>query len=236
MKNLAITTVFDSHGNRRWRICGKLWVSSLLRHQWNGSIQIQRNFPEPLFPVERADLKESQSVPVMTEPRMKAVNWREESRKQQWLRAEEASCEPERFDWVLLADADCIALRNPDHLLAGESDLLVSRSGGVADPGFVAVRGERLHALASALNEHGGLNASALEKVLRSGEWRVRDFERGEVLRPCDPGVALADLAQATVIHFSGMKPEDKQRLAFAFHMMAVYGDPDGLFFEMLEV
>lgn len=235
MANLVISTVVDPRGSRRWRSCGKLWVASLLRHQWDGMILIQRNFPEPLFPVERVDLKESQFVPVVTEPLMKTVKWHDESRNQQLLRADEMACKVERFDWVLLADADCVALRNPDHLLAGEGDLLVSRSGGMPDPGFVAVRGKRLRALVSALKEHGGLNAPALEKVARTGEWKVRDFERGEVLRPWDPDVALADLAQAAVIHFSGMKPEDKQRLAFAFHMMAVYGDPDGLFFDMME-
>jgi hypothetical protein len=31
------------------------------------------------------------------------------------------------------------------------------------------------------------------------------------------------------------MKPEDKQRMAFAFHMMSIYGDKDGLFFDIME-
>jgi hypothetical protein len=103
------------------------------------------------------------------------------------------------------------------------------------DPGFVAVRGNRLHELACELTAVGGLTPSALAAIANSMKWKVREFERGEVLRPSDPGVTLEDLANAAVIHFSGMKPEDKHRLAFAFHMMAVYGDKDGLFFDMME-
>ena len=54
-------------------------------------------------------------------------------------------------------------------------------------------------------------------------------------MRPGDPGVGVRELADAAVIHFAGLAPADKQRLAFAFHMMAVYGDKDGLFFDLLE-
>ena len=36
----------------------KLLCSSLLRHFWSGEIVVFRNFPEPLFPVERKGLEE----------------------------------------------------------------------------------------------------------------------------------------------------------------------------------
>ena len=54
-------------------------------------------------------------------------------------------------------------------------------------------------------------------------------------MRPGDPGVGVRELADAAVIHFAGLAPADKQRLAFAFHMMAVYGDKDGLFFNLAQ-
>lgn len=142
---------------------------------------------------------------------------------------------PETYEWILLADADCVALRNMDHLFPSDGDLLVSRAGGVADPGFVAVRGERLREFVGGLRAAGGLTETGLATVARSGAWRVRDFERGEVLGASDPDVSLADLAQAAVVHFKGMTAEDKRRFAFAFHMMAIYGDENGLFFDMME-
>src|SRR5690606_17625337 len=114
----------------------------------------------------------------------------------------------EGFDWVLFADADCIALRNLDHLFAGNGDLLVSRTAGRPDPGFFAVRGSCLAHFLLRLSSGGSSSGEeGLAEIVQSGEWTVREFERGEVLRPSDPGVSLVDLAQAAVVHFSGMKP-----------------------------
>lgn len=234
MQNLALTMILDFHGSRQWRSCGKLWVASLLRHQWGGRIHLERNFPQPLFPVARLDLQESEFPARPGRTETKLVNWKAHSRGRQ-LEVATMVTGVEKFDWVLLADADCVALRNPDHLFVGNNDVLVSMTGGLPDPGFFAVRGGRVLELAKELRAIGGLTTAGLASVIRSGGWTVREFERGEVLRPNDPGVSLSDLAHGAVIHFAGMKPEEKHRLAFAFHMMAVYGDGDGLFFDMME-
>ena len=53
-----VTTILDAPGSRRWRVCGKLFGASFLRHLWSGRVVIARNFEEPLFPVERAGLAE----------------------------------------------------------------------------------------------------------------------------------------------------------------------------------
>ena len=155
-----------------------------------------------------------------------------------------AALDGEKEDqWVLLMDADCVALRNPDHLFdrAGVDVLVTDRRR--PDPGFVAVRGRVLKEFGAAWrgrragrpddwqDGHGW----ALMAALGSGAWRVGDFERGEVVRAGDTGVGLGELKNAAVIHFGGMGPEDKRRLAFAFHAMAVYGDEDGLFLDMME-
>lgn len=195
---------------------------------------MDRNFPQPLFPVARADLHETEFTATLGRAKTKQVNWKSLSRERQ-LEAAAIISGAEDFDWVLLADADCVALRNPDHLFAGNNDVLVSMANGSPDPGFFAVRGARLQDFVRASRAAGGLTKSGLASIIRSGGWKVREFERGEVLRPNDPDVSLTDLANATVIHFSGMKVEDKHRLAFAFHMMAVYGDGGGLFFDMME-
>lgn len=234
MRNLVITSILDGHGSRQWRSCGKLWAASLLRHQWGGRVHMERNFPQPLFPVARTDLHESEFVSTLGRANTKKVDWKQLSRERQ-LEAADTVSAVEEFDWILFADADCIAIRNPDHLFVGNCDLLTSVARGVPDPGFVAVRGQRLQEFTKELRAAGGLTKAGLASVVRSGGWMVREFERGEVLRPSDPDVSLTDLAHAAVIHFTGLKPEDKQRLAFAFHMMAVYGDGDGLFFDMME-
>lgn len=234
MNGLAVTVVVDSPGSRVWRACGKLWAASLLRHQWGGRVVVRRNFEHVLFPVERAGLEEVAFGKPFDAGRDGGKAAAAECRDR-LLEAAEAAAGGGDWEWVLLADADCVALRNLDHLFGGDADLLVSRGGGAPDPGFVAVRGGRLAAFAAALREAGGLTAAGLRTVCASGGWRVREFERGEVVRPGDPGVGVRELADAAVIHFAGLAPADKQRLAFAFHMMAVYGDKDGLFFDLLE-
>jgi len=234
MSNLALTTILDPCYSRQWRSCCKLWTASLLRHQWEGRIHIERNFSQLLFPVSRTDLHEVEFVPNLGGAQTKEVNWMTLAREHQ-LEAAGMMAGAEAFEWILFADADCVATQNVDHLFVGDCDLLVSSARGLPDPGFVAVRGELMQKFVSSLRFAGGLTGSGLATIMKSGEWKVREYERGEVLRPDDPDVSLSDLANAAVIHFSGMKAADKYRLAFAFHMMAVYGDRDGLFFDMIE-
>lgn len=85
---------------------------------------------------------------------------------------------------MLLADADCLALRNPDHLFAVRgADLLVSPGpDGAPDPGFVAVRGARLEEFCGRLAGTGGFAAAGLRELAESGGWRTARFERGEVV------------------------------------------------------
>lgn len=60
-------------------------------------------------------------------------------------------------------------------------------------------------------------------------------FESGEVMRPFDEGVALADCLDAAALHLTGVPMEKKTKLAFALHMMWVYGEDDGVFLDILE-
>ncbi len=233
MSALVVTTLCEQAGSRLWRSCGKLWVASLLRHLWDGRILLCRNFEEPLFAVERASVKEETYPVERVVPDKELGALRRLARERQTLGWMEEDLE--ELEWVVLADADCVALRNLDHLFTRREDVLVSRGPAGPDPGFVAIRAARAVEFAGRLEELGGLAAEPLAAMIAEDGWKVGEFERGEVLRPGDPGVTLEDLANAAVVHFSGMKPEDKQRLAFALHMMAVYGDKDGLFFDMLE-
>ncbi len=263
MKNLALILSFDQPGSRRWRTCGKLAVSSLLRSLWDGEIRLVRNYEQPLFPTGRQGLLEACNPGFDHHNRL--LGWRREAelgeeigkaglRGEAWdrqvakeaarlLQLEEIAAleRPERYAWVVLADADVVALRNLDYLLDRDEEVLVTDSRA-PDPGFVAVRGRLLKELAVKWRTARGArkgwesgHGRDLAAALAKGGWRAGRFERGEVLRADTPGTGLADLKNAAVIHFGGMAPKDKQRLAFAFHIMTVYGDEDGLFLDMLE-
>lgn len=265
MTNLALIPTFDLPGSRRWRVCGKLAVSSLLRSLWDGEVRALRNYEQPLFPTGRHGLLETVNPGFDHHNRM--LGWRRDAelgdeiskaglRGQAWQRqvAREAALlllfediaalEPAaECGWVLLMDADCVVLRNLDHLFDREdADILVS-SRTAPDPGFVAARGDVIGALAAQWRKEREKRAAdwecgraaSLAAALAAGNWRVGVFEKAEVVRASGPGISLNDLKDAAVVHFGGMNPNDKQRLAFAFHMMTVYGDEDGLFLDMLE-
>ncbi|MBB5353722.1 hypothetical protein HNR46_003983 [Haloferula luteola] len=234
--NLAITTILTSQGYKQWRSCGKTWISSLLRHQWEGKIAVYRNFPQLLFPVSRTDLFEK-DLPLLLDSERAAqqpVAWKQIARNHQLTGAAELYRDLD-YNWVVFADADCVALRNLDHLFDSDADGLVSLRDGLPDPGFFAIRAKRVGEFLDILQPSMNLTAKALGATLRKSGWRIKNFERGEVLRPGDPGVNLSHLGAAAVVHFSRLDLLTRQRLAFGFHMMAVYGDKDGLFQDILE-
>jgi hypothetical protein len=123
--NLIYTVAFDRPGWRGGRTMAKLLCASLLRHFWGGEIVVFRNFPEPLFPVERKGLEE---IHVETsgsgdenalllealEFRFKAADW----------------LDPGKYGWMAYLDADCLGLRNLDHLFTGDADILVQPERG----------------------------------------------------------------------------------------------------------
>lgn len=236
--NLVTITTYGGAASRDWRSCSKLWVSSLLRHQWDGKVVLRHNFVHPVFAVGRESLEEKEVLPDAIVGPGKEMMWRDMGR---WNaigyleELEEKKLEP--YEWLLLADADCVCLRNMDHLFASEADVgvLVSMVNGMPDPGFLAVRANKAKEFANTVRACGGLMGKSLANALSTTGWKSNEFERGEVLRPSDPGVTLSDLANATVVHFTGMPVEEKHRLAFAFHMMGAFHDKDGLFFDLLE-
>ncbi len=122
---LVYTVAFDLPGWRGSRTMSKLLVSSLLRGFWAGEIVVFRNFETPLFPVERKGLEEvfvpTPDLGEGTEAGKRCLKEALEAR----FRAVDWIVEPERFDWIAYLDADCLALRDLEHLFAGEADLLV---------------------------------------------------------------------------------------------------------------
>jgi len=108
----------------------KLLCSSLLRGFWSGQIVVFRNFAQPLFPVERKGLEEvfiqtpdfgkgkeagKQCLEQALQARFRAVEWIDR---------------PEDYEWISYLDADCLALRDLEHLFAGDADILVQPERG----------------------------------------------------------------------------------------------------------
>jgi hypothetical protein len=127
--NLIYTVAYDLPGRRGSRTMAKLLCSSLLRGFWGGRIVVFRNFAQPLFPVERKGLEEvfiatdfgegkeagKRCLLQALEARIRAVEWIER---------------PEQYEWIAYLDADCLALRDVEHLFAGDADVLVQPERG----------------------------------------------------------------------------------------------------------
>lgn len=116
-KNLVYTVIFDAPGSESYRFLGKMLASSLLRTFFSGDILIFRNSPGPLFLVERKGLEEV----FLETPEM----YGQERAKFAWCwkyRVAEL-IEVAQYDKILFVDADCLALRNIDHLLEGDWDI-----------------------------------------------------------------------------------------------------------------
>lgn len=106
----------------------KLLCSSLLRHFWSGEIVVFRNFPEPLFLVERKGLEEI-FVETLDSEEGKSGKGCQDAALQYRFRAAQM-LDASRYEWVAYLDADCLALRNLDHLFAGDADILVKPESG----------------------------------------------------------------------------------------------------------
>lgn len=127
--NLIYTVAFDPPGWRGSRTMTKLLCASLLRQFWSGEIVVFRNFPEPLFPVERKGLEELfVETPEVGEGR----GSRERCLKAALAYRFHAArlLDASRYGWMAYLDADCLALRNLDHLFAGDADILVQPEAG----------------------------------------------------------------------------------------------------------
>ena len=128
--NLIYTVAYDLPGWRGSRTMSKLLCSSLLRGFWSGEILVIRNFAQPLFPVERKGLSEiyieTPDFGTGEEAGKRCLKAALEARflAGQWI------TNPEQYDWICYLDADCLALRDVEHLFAGDADLLVQPERG----------------------------------------------------------------------------------------------------------
>ena len=115
--NLVYTIAFDAPGSNAHRLMAKMLASSLLKTHFFGDVIIFRNSPISIFRVERKGLEE---VFIET-PRLSGF----EGAKDAWCwKYKIRNLLPlEGYDKILFLDADCLALRNIDHLLEGDWDI-----------------------------------------------------------------------------------------------------------------
>jgi hypothetical protein len=126
MANLVYTLALEQAGAPGHRMLGKLLASSLLRTFFDGDVVVFRNRSAAYFQVERRGLAEVEiegptaagaaSDRAEDHPSFarEAWNWKYRARKELDVRG---------YDKVMYVDADCLALRNVDHLLEGDWDI-----------------------------------------------------------------------------------------------------------------
>jgi hypothetical protein len=106
-------------------------VSSLLRTFFTGDIVVFRNGENPLFLVERKGLEEVhlETLPILGHEGAEEA-WR-------WKYRVAEQLDVTGYDKVLFLDADCLALRNIDHLLEGDWDIAYQTQRGERGNGFM---------------------------------------------------------------------------------------------------
>jgi hypothetical protein len=176
--NLIYIIAFDRPGLRGGRTMSKLLCSSLLRGFWSGQIVVFRNFEAPLFPVERKGLEEvfigtpnfgtwGEFMNGALEARFRAVEWIKR---------------PEQYEWIIYLDADCLALRDVEHLFTGDADLLVQPERGkpledIVFNGYLDETPENQETTLDGKATDGDGNAAGMDRHDRAGRnsWLGRD-------------------------------------------------------------
>jgi hypothetical protein len=127
---LAYTVAFDQPGASSLRQMAKILVGSLLRNYFPGDIVVFRNTLEPLYLVERKGLREIYvDTPELHGKTMQECAMAFKYRARHWLYPEdgpESECAK-----VMFIDADCLCLRNLDHLLLGNEQILYTEEPGI---------------------------------------------------------------------------------------------------------
>ncbi len=127
--SLLYTIAFDGPRGESSRFLAKMLASSLLRTGFHGDVIVFRNTPAPLFLVERSGLLEVfLDLPPLTGEALAENAWT-------WKYGVAGLIDTTGYDKVMFLDADCLALRNIDHLLTGDWDIRFQPERGRAASG-----------------------------------------------------------------------------------------------------
>lgn len=229
-------------------------MSSLLRSLFGGDLEVYSNSNRPLFKIERRIVKEV--FVNLTIPDDSSAPTRQETHSFISILADSPSLRENQ--WVVVADAAGLALRNIDHLIPKyssdshsprEIDLYWTRFHGgsqkfgveAASPGLWAVRAEHLplviDRLEKTLNtEHEAKGTEEIwTKVVKDLPLRKRPFETGEVYAPPIGAVDWEVLSSAAFVTVPGWPRIEQLRFLQALYFGTYFGDDTGLMLNILD-
>ena len=232
----------------------KCFVSSLLRSLFSGQIGVLRNQELPLFRVERSAVTEVFLPAALTERSGPAK--RRASRE--FLFGMGDQLKPEPRQWVIVADAASLALRNLDHLIPPdvpgphappEVDFYWARAGKdeisnqTATPGLWAVRGEHLllvlgrwkEVWSGAQEADGASEEEVWSRVVRDLPLKKRAFERGEVVAPRMGGLDWEAVNNAAFVTVPDWPEKEAWKFLQALYFGTYLGDETGMMLNILE-
>jgi hypothetical protein len=181
--NLLYTVAFDAPGLPRARQMAKMLAGSVVRTLFNGEMSIYHNSPQPVLLLGRPGVGE---FSVETPP-LESGSVADFARA--WKAQAAPSISPEQYRWIVFLDADCLCLRNIDHLLADRGcDILYQTQSGrsIGEAEFCGYlteaegngptgqrgSGERRGRIAGGPGEAGGKPPP--QWGINSGTWAVR--------------------------------------------------------------
>ena len=242
-------------------LCIRVAAASLTRSLFTGTCVVFRNGEMPLFRVERKGIEEVHVALALAE---KTEAARLEAEHGFWFTLAER-IRPEPRQWVVVAAAPGLALRNIDHLLPPELPgpysptpvdfLWAERRGPVvqegtlpagwpgrfpASPGLCAVRGEHLATVLDCWRTtwaewHTQGEEAVWTRVVHGLDLRKRRFERGEVVVAERQSVSWPELKAAAYV----MLPEWPEKEAWGFlqslYLGTYFGDETGMFVGILD-
>jgi hypothetical protein len=256
MPPILVTPFFELDQEWKASVGTKGFTSSLLRSLFSGSIVVFRNHEMPLFKVERKQLEEIFVPTVIFEkseaPCQKATR--------EFLFGLCAHLEPESRQWVIVADAASLALRNIDHLIpqdmAGpyappDVDMLWTKTDRndaengteTASPGIWAVRGEHLamvlerwkEAWIEAQSDSCHSEIEIWTRVIRDLPLRKRPFEKGEVVAPALHSVDWQAVSSAALVTVPDWPVEEQRKFLQSLYLGTYLGDESGMMLNIME-
>ena len=232
----------------------KGFVSSLMRSLFSGRIVVCRNHEMPLFKVGRTALDEV----FMSIAGAEKSDWARRQATLELLFGLCGSVKPEPRQWVIVADAGSVAMRNPDHLIPPdqggpygppEVDLLwaEAENGSAtgekeeASPGMWAVRGEHLPMVLARWENtwnarDPGLSETEIwTQVVRELPLRAKRFEKGEVVAPRIEAVDWEAVSNAVIVTVPDWPEVEARKFLQALYFGTYLGDETGMMLNILE-
>lgn len=128
--NLIYTVAFEQSSQSYARQTLKLLCSSILRSMWSGKILAFHNFSLPIFPLERKGLDEIYIKPLAPGSRRSGAPGCLQAGFEGFLQASQSIQDPWEYGWIVFLDANCLLMRDIEHLLTDDVDILVQTERG----------------------------------------------------------------------------------------------------------